>query len=88
LVNGKVQPDTAAEAAMTTNPFEDDNASYQVLVNDDGQHSLWPAFAEVPAGWRVVYGQDSRQECLAYVDRNWTDQRPLSLVRQTESSGS
>ncbi|MFE1841847.1 MbtH family NRPS accessory protein, partial [Streptomyces sviceus] len=24
------------------NPFENDEASYFVLVNDEGQHSLWP----------------------------------------------
>ncbi|GHF63988.1 MULTISPECIES: MbtH family protein [Streptomyces] len=63
------------------NPFENDEASYFVLVNDEGQHSLWPAFAEVPAGWRTVHGEDTRAACLAYVEENWTDMRPLSLVR-------
>ncbi len=33
---------------MTTNPFEDENADYLVLVNDEDQHSLWPADLEVP----------------------------------------
>ncbi|MFD5204920.1 MbtH family protein, partial [Streptomyces sp. NPDC058375] len=37
-----------------TNPFEDEDGAYLVLVNDEGQHSLWPAFAEVPSGWTVV----------------------------------
>jgi uncharacterized protein YbdZ (MbtH family) len=32
----------------------DDGGSFFVLVNDEEQHSLWPAFADVPAGWRVV----------------------------------
>lgn len=63
-----------------TNPFEDDDAQYLVLVNDEGQHSLWPAFIEVPAGWRTVHGADTRQECVAYVEREWTDLRPKSLV--------
>ncbi|KQW16642.1 MbtH family protein [Streptomyces sp. Root369] len=67
------------------NPFENDEASYFVLVNDEGQHSLWPAFAEVPAGWRTVHGEDTRAACLAYVEENWTDMRPLSLVRAMES---
>lgn len=31
-----------------SNPFEDENGTYLVLVNDEGQHSLWPAFADVP----------------------------------------
>ncbi|MFF5983939.1 MbtH family protein [Streptomyces olindensis] len=66
------------------NPFENDEASYFVLVNDEGQHSLWPAFAEIPAGWRTVHGEDTRAACLAYVEENWTDMRPLSLVRAME----
>lgn len=40
-----------------TNPFEDPDASYLVLTNDEGQHSLWPLFAEVPEGWAVVFGE-------------------------------
>ncbi|MCX4830331.1 MbtH family protein [Streptomyces sp. NBC_01016] len=63
------------------NPFENDEASYFVLVNDEGQHSLWPAFAELPEGWRKAHGEDTRAACLAYVEENWTDMRPLSLVR-------
>ncbi|GAB2461538.1 MbtH family protein [Streptomyces incanus] len=65
---------------MATNPFEDDNASYYVLVNDENQHSLWPAFAEVPAGWTVVFGEEPRQACLDHITENWTDMRPKSLA--------
>ncbi|MCF4140800.1 MbtH family protein [Streptomyces sp. NPDC101213] len=65
---------------MATNPFEDDNASYYVLVNEENQHSLWPAFAEVPAGWTVVFGEDGRQACLDHITENWTDMRPKSLA--------
>ncbi|HWU05812.1 MAG TPA: MbtH family protein [Streptomyces sp.] len=64
-----------------TNPFEDENGTYLVLVNDEGQHSLWPAFAEVPAGWTVAHPEDTRQACIEYVERNWTDLRPKSLIR-------
>lgn len=67
------------------NPFENEDASYYVLVNDEGQHSLWPAFAEIPAGWRTVHGEDTRAACLAYVEENWQDMRPLSLVRAMSS---
>jgi MbtH protein len=62
-----------------TNPFEDENAEYLVLVNDEGQHSLWPVFAEVPAGWRVVF-RGIRQAAVDYVDQSWTDMRPASLI--------
>jgi len=64
-----------------TNPFEDPDGSYRVLVNEEGQHSLWPEFIEVPAGWRVAFGEAGRQQCLDYVEENWTDMRPLSLTR-------
>jgi uncharacterized protein YbdZ (MbtH family) len=63
-----------------TNPFEDTDANFFVLVNDEGQHSLWPVFAEVPAGWTVVHGEASRESCVDYVERNWTDMRPKSLI--------
>jgi MbtH protein len=65
----------------TTNPFEDPEGSYRVVVNDEGQHALWPSWANVPAGWSGVYGPDARDACLAYVEANWTDMRPASLVR-------
>lgn len=63
-----------------TNPFEDNDATYVVLVNDEGQHSLWPTVIEVPAGWNIVHEPTSRQACVDYVNDHWTDMRPLSLV--------
>lgn len=71
-------------SSSTTNPFEDDDARYHVLVNDEGQHSLWPVFVEVPDGWRIVLRDEPRQTCLEYVEANWTDMRPASLVAATE----
>ncbi|HST47694.1 MbtH family protein [Jatrophihabitans sp.] len=63
-----------------TNPFDDPEASYLVVVNAEGQHALWPIFADVPAGWTVALPAASRSECLAYVEQHWTDMRPASLV--------
>ncbi|WP_433337024.1 MbtH family protein [Spirillospora sp. CA-294931] len=63
-----------------TNPFEDADATYLVLVNAEGQHSLWPSFAGVPSGWDVAKTEDTRQACLDFVEENWTDLRPASLV--------
>jgi MbtH protein len=73
------------ECAMATNPFEDPDAKYLVLINDEGQHSLWPVFADVPDGWQVIFGEDGRQECLDFIEKNWTDMRPNSLIRQMEA---
>jgi MbtH protein len=33
----------------------------------------------------VVHGPESRQSCLDYVERNWTDMRPKSLVEAMAS---
>ncbi|MEU7702549.1 MbtH family protein [Streptomyces sp. NPDC015492] len=63
-----------------TNPFEDADARYLVLANAENQHSLWPAFAEVPDGWTTVHGEDSREGCTRYVEAHWTDMRPASLA--------
>ncbi|MET0475921.1 MAG: MbtH family protein [Mycobacterium sp.] len=64
---------------MDCNPFDDEHGSYLVLINDEEQHSLWPASAEVPAGWRVVHGKADRGACLDFIERGWTDIRPKSL---------
>jgi MbtH protein len=67
-----------------SNPFEDPDAKYLVLINDEGQHSLWPVFADVPDGWQVIYGEDGRQECLDFIEKSWTDMRPKSLIKAME----
>jgi len=62
------------------NPFEDEEGVYLVLVNGENQHSLWPAFSTIPAGWTVAHGEDTRKNCLEYVAAHWTDMRPASLI--------
>ncbi|MFD0265489.1 MbtH family protein [Streptomyces sp. NPDC127106] len=69
------------------NPFEDEDATYLVLVNDEAQYSLWPSFADVPAGWTVAHPEDGRAACLEYIERTWTDMRPRSLVEAMDGTG-
>jgi MbtH protein len=69
-----------------TNPFDDQDGTFSVLVNAEGQHSLWPAFADVPAGWTVAHGPAGRDACLEYVRDNWTDLRPRSLAAYLQTS--
>lgn len=64
---------------MSTNPFDNENGRFLVLVNAEEQHSLWPSFAVVPDGWTVAVTETSRDEALAYIEKNWTDIRPKSL---------
>ncbi|MFF1413402.1 MbtH family protein [Streptomyces sp. NPDC058289] len=68
-----------------TNPFEDPEAEYLVLINEEKQYSLWPKFAEVPAGWTVVHRSD-RTSCIEYINSTWTEMRPHSLVQQMSAT--
>ncbi|GAB4589240.1 MbtH family protein [Nocardia sp. NPDC127526] len=63
-----------------SNPFDDEDAQFYVLVNDEAQHSLWPVFAAIPGGWTIAYGPALRRDCLDYVESHWTDMRPKSLI--------
>ncbi|POX40240.1 MbtH family protein [Streptomyces sp. Ru73] len=63
-----------------SHPHEGDGTGHRVVVNDEGQHSLWPAHRAVPDGWRSVFGPAGRAEAVAYVERSWPDMRPAGLV--------
>ncbi|MFF7231773.1 MbtH family NRPS accessory protein [Streptomyces sioyaensis] len=69
------------------NPFDVEDGIFLALANDEGQHSLWPAAQPVPAGWRVASGPDTRGNCLRFVEENWTDMRPTSLVAHAAAAG-
>jgi MbtH protein len=59
--------------------FDREDALFKVLVNHEEQYSLWPDYKAVPTGWRETGQRGSKTECLAYVEREWTDMRPLTL---------
>lgn len=71
------------------NPFDDEDGTFLVLVNDRDQYSLWPEFVPVPVGWVVRHGPAQRQACLDYIDANWTDMRPAPIrkadIREADS---
>jgi MbtH protein len=64
---------------------EQDDRTYEVVVNDEEQYSIWFADRELPLGWRTVGKRGRKDECLAYVKEVWTDMRPRSLREQMES---
>ncbi|WP_407987264.1 MbtH family protein [Kitasatospora sp. CMC57] len=63
-----------------SNPFENEDGQFLVLVNHENQHSLWPATIEVPAGWTTVLEAAPRAAALAHIEEHWTDLRPASLI--------
>ncbi len=66
--------------------ISDGGPSFKVVVNDEGQYSLWPDGQTNAPGWRDAGHAGTKQECLAYIGRVWTDLRPLSLRRALEET--
>jgi MbtH protein len=52
---------------------------YKVVVNHEGQYSIWPVDQDNPLGWEDVGKIGPQEECLAYIAEIWTDMRPVSL---------
>jgi MbtH protein len=69
-----------------SNPFDNADGTFLVLLNDEEQYSLWPAFAEVPTGWQTVSGPGPRDAMLDFINENWLDMRPKSLRDAMNSS--
>ncbi|MEU5635912.1 MbtH family protein [Streptomyces rishiriensis] len=62
-----------------SNPFDNSDGEYLALLNGEEQYSLWPAWADVPLGWRAIFGPSSRAAVADYIDEHWSDMRPKSL---------
>lgn len=66
--------------------LEGSSATYVVVSNDEEQFSIWPSGRTIPLGWRSVGVEGEKAECLEFIERNWTDMRPLSLRTRGNSS--
>jgi MbtH protein len=66
--------------------FDDEEAIFRVVVNQEEQYSIWPEHREIPAGWRAVGKTGKKKECLAYIEEVWTDMRPLSLRKKMDEA--
>jgi MbtH protein len=60
------------------------NTNYRVVVNHEGQYSIWPVERENPIGWRDAAKSGSKAECLDYINEVWTDMRPLTLRKSMD----
>ena len=63
---------------------EEDKTIYKVVVNHEGQYSIWPADRRSFSGWNDVGKSGPKPECLTYIKEVWTDMRPLSLRKHME----
>lgn len=67
-------------ATVKANPFENENGELLVLVNDERQHSLWPANLDILAGWTASGPAGACGVCLARIEQHWTDRSPRRLA--------
>jgi MbtH protein len=63
----------------------EDQTVYKVVLNHEEQYSIWPADRSNALGWRDGGLEGTKAECLAYIDRVWTDMRPLSLRKRMQA---
>ncbi|MEU6853514.1 YqcI/YcgG family protein [Actinacidiphila alni] len=69
----------AAGAGKAASP----DGTWSVLINDEGQFSLWSATVPVPDHWRETGISGDRTACLAQVAHAWTDMRPATSRRRS-----
>ncbi len=58
---------------------------YDVVINSEKQYSIWPQIREKPSGWEMLGISGTKEECLAYIEAEWTDMRPHSLRTEMEA---
>lgn len=47
-----------------------------VVVNDQGQHSLWPGDRDIPGGWSPTGVEGTTEECLTHIEKVWVEVLP------------
>lgn len=69
------------------NEQTDADLAYKVVVNQEGQYSLWAANRATPPGWDEAGKVGPKDACLAYIEEVWTDMRPVSLRKRMDEAG-
>ncbi len=66
--------------------MEQPSVRYRVVVNEERQYSIWADTREIPAGWTAEECRGTKAECLAFIERVWSDMRPLSLQKAMDGA--
>ena len=59
-----------------------DGNQFKVLVNSEGQYSIWPLAKSLPDGWNEVGFIGDKSACSSYINEHWLDMRPASLIQK------
>lgn len=65
--------------AAVSDPRKPARNAFAVVVNGHGQHALWQADLDLPAGWRQQSAAMSRRACLDAIGGAWPDIAPASV---------
>lgn len=57
-----------------------DNATHQIITNDDDQFVVWPDNRRLPAGWRYVGRSGTRAELRRYLHDMLVETAPAPLL--------
>lgn len=71
-----------------TSCFDREDGVFRVLINHEEQYSIWPEWKAIPGGWRDTEVAGDKKTCLEYIEKVWTDMRPLSLRRFMDEQAS
>lgn len=63
-----------------SNPFDNPQGQFLILVNKLMQYSLWPAHCALPAGWQAVSGPQSQSVCYQWLEAHWQNLQPTHFV--------
>lgn len=74
------------ERAMSWEPPEDDTI-YKIVLNHEGQYSIWPADRENAIGWNDYGFSGPKAECLSKIKELWTDMSPIKLADRNSDPG-
>ncbi len=71
---------------MSWDPDAEDTTLYRAVMNHEEQYSIWPVDRKLPLGWLDAGKTGTKADCLAHIERVWTDMRPLSLRKRMAES--
>lgn len=75
---------TSGQTVLAGSDNSGDTMIYKVVLNHEEQYSIWPDGKENALGWKDAGKWGSKQECLDYIERVWTNMRPWSMRRRME----
>lgn len=66
--------------------WDQEDTEFNVVINHEEQYSIWPTYKDIPKGWSAVGVCGTKKTCLDYIEKTWTDMRPLSLRKALEEA--